>query len=150
MTCPPVDLSKIMPHRPPMLLVEKVLSMHENSARVLACNPQEGLFTDEDGFLLPCALIEMTAQSYAAFDGTRRFLEGTLPQDGGGFLVNVRDFCFFKPVRAGQKIEVEVEIKDRFFDTRIVEGTVWADGEKAAAGQVYIFVWEKNTPQEEK
>lgn len=150
MAIPPVDLCKIMPHRPPMLLVEKVLSMQDNSARVRACNPAGGLFADSAGFVLPCALIEMTAQSYAAFDGTRRFLEGTLPQDGGGFLVNVRDFCFFKPVRAGQNIEVEVTIKDRFFDTRIVEGVVWADGEKAAAGQVYIFVWEKNAPQEEK
>lgn len=150
MPAPHIDLNKIMPHRPPMLLVEEILDMGQNAARVRALNPPDGLFADKEGFLLPAALIEMTAQSYAAFDGAKRFLEGTLPEDGGGFLVNVRDFVFFNPVRAGQEVYVDVTIKNRFFDTRIIEGTVWADGKKAAQGQVYVFVWENTPPQEEK
>ena len=145
-----IDLTRIMPHRRPMLLVEKIESISPTGGRVRAANPEDGLFAGKDGFLLPPALIEMVAQAYAACDGAKRFLEGTLPKDGGGFLVNVRDFHFLTPVRAGQEIWVDVTVKDRFLDTRIVEGTVWAGGKKAAEGQVYVFVWENTPPQENK
>ncbi len=133
-----------------MLLVEEVLLAEGEKARVRAKNAPGGLFADGRGGILHAALVEMVAQAYAAFDARRRYLEGTLPACGGGFLVNVRGFEFFSPVREGQEILVDIEVKDRFFDTRIVEGTVWADGVKAAAGQVYIFVWEGSPMPEER
>ena len=46
MPAPRIDLNKIMPHRPPMLLVEEILDMGQNSARVRAVNPPDGLFAD--------------------------------------------------------------------------------------------------------
>lgn len=143
-----VDLTQIMPHRPPMLLVKEVLESQADRAKVLVHNEPGGLFEDAEGFLLPAALIEMTAQAYAAFDAQNRFLAGTLPQEGGGFLVTVRNFEFLAPVRTGQEVWVDVCVKDRFLDTRIVEGTVWTGGKPAARGMVYIFVWEKNDSRE--
>ena len=43
-----------------------------------------------------------------------------------------------------------VTLKGDFMGTRIVAGEVFRGEEKAAAGTVYIFMWEGKTPPELK
>lgn len=139
----PVDT--LVPHKKPMLLVDGVLSVAEPDARVKSVVRPDHLFLRADGTLAPEAFIETVAQSFAACEAQRRRLAG-LSTDGGGYMASVRNFEVFLPVRAGDELVTCVTQKDDFMGTRIVAGEVFRGAEKAAAGTVYIFMWEGATP----
>ncbi len=139
----PVDT--LVPHKKPMLLVDEILSATEPDARVKSVIGPEHLFLREDGTLAPEALIEIVAQSFAACEAQRRRAAG-LSTDGGGYMASVRDFDIFLPVRQGDELITRVTKKDDFMGTRIVEGEVFRGTQKAAAGTVYIFMWEGKNP----
>ncbi|MGN1058774.1 MAG: hypothetical protein ACI4Q7_05425, partial [Candidatus Avelusimicrobium sp.] len=139
------EIKQILPHREPMLLVDEILSVTEPDARVKSVVRPDHLFLRADGTLSPEALIETVAQSFAACEAQRRELAG-MSTDGGGYMASVREFEIFLPVRAGDELVTRVTLKDDFMGTRIVAGEVFRGEEKAAAGTVYIFMWEGKTP----
>ena len=73
-----------------------------------------------------------------------------LSTEGGGYLANVREFEVFSYARANDELITHVVQKDDFMGTRIVSGEVRRGSETLAAGTVYIFMWEGNTPPEAK
>lgn len=144
-----LNVISLLPHKPPMLLVDELVSFSDASARVRAHIGPEHLFLDENGILDNAALVEMVAQSYAAWAAALHAREhGSEPQEGGGYLVSVRGFEFLLSARQGDALETEVSLSDDFMGTHIVNGTVWRGREKLAKGQVYIFTWEGQLPPE--
>ena len=62
------DLSKYMLHKPPMLLVDKILEENDKKATTSFAVKQDCIFLDENNILSRPALIEIAAQSFAAAD----------------------------------------------------------------------------------
>lgn len=143
------EIRTLVPHQPPMLLVDEILSVDPADSRVKSVIGPNHLFLRADGTLAPEAFCEIIAQSFAACESQRRKLAG-LSTEGGGYLANVREFEVFSYARANDGLVTRVEQKDDFMGTRIVSGEVWRGREKLAAGTVYIFMWEGNTPPEAK
>ena len=86
----PVSASTLVPHRPPILFVDRLSELTDDEAVVEARMAKENPLADEQGRLDPLVTLELMAQAYAAVKGYRELLSGTTP--GKGFLVGVRKF----------------------------------------------------------
>ncbi len=132
----PADAARYMPHRPPMLLVEKLLSAGERCARVRATVPEDGLLVGRDGLLEEAAHVEMVAQSAAALNG---FHPGSRDGNGHGMLLGARGFEVLAPARAGDVLEISVRKVARFGEFGLVAGTVYRGGREIARGEVTVW-----------
>lgn len=141
----PYKIDTLIPHQPPMRLVDEILSVDAAASRVKTCIGPDFLFLRQDGTVAPEAFCEIIAQSFAACESKRRELAG-LSTEGGGYLVNIRNFQVFSPARCGDELITQVVQQDDFLGTRIVKGTVFCQENKLAEATVYIFMWEGKEP----
>ncbi len=139
------SVTSLIPHRSPMLLVERVLDVQEKTGVARAVVGKEHLFLREDGTLAPEVHCELIAQGFGVCEGYRRTQKG-LSMNGGGFLSSLREVQLFAPVYAGDELTVYTEKTDTCFDTHIVRGEVWRGSEKLAQAVVYVFVWQGEEP----
>lgn len=141
----PEEISSLIPHKPPMLLIDEVVCFTPENSVVKSCITPNNLFLRKDGSLAPEVFCEIIAQSFAVCESKRR-KEQNLSIDGGGYLVSVRDFECYKGVHVGDELFTKVLLKDDFMGTRIVEGTVFCKDVLVAKATVYIFMWEGSIP----
>lgn len=83
-----VDLDTILPQKPPMRLIEKILQ-HSGEKLVASLRIRENSFGFEKGGVPSWFGVEYMAQSVAAFSGLQ-FFSGGKPEIG--FLVGVRNY----------------------------------------------------------
>ncbi len=140
---PPV--TSLIPHRSPMLLVDKVISVEEKIGRAHAVVSAEHLFLRADGTLAPETCAELVAQGFGVCEACRRLSKG-LTIEGGGYLANIRDLVCLAPARKGDELIIRTEKIDECFDTYIVQGEILRGEEKLAQCTVYIFMWQGDTP----
>lgn len=140
---PPV--TSLIPHRSPMLLVDKVISVEEKIGRAHAVVSAEHLFLRADGTLAPETCAELVAQGFGVCEACRRLSKG-LTIEGGGYLANIRDLVCLAPARKGDELIIRTEKMDECFDTYIVQGEILRGEEKLAQCTVYIFMWQGDTP----
>lgn len=138
-------VTDLIPHRPPMLLIDKILDVQESAGTVTALVDPKHLFLREDGTLSPETYSELIAQSFGACEAYRR-LQRNLTIDGGGYLSSVRDMQVFEDAVLGDVLTVRTEKADECFNTYIVRGEVFRAEEKLAQSTVYIFMWQGNQP----
>ena len=118
------NLNQLVPHRPPALLLDRVLEVMENGMNVRAVLPV--------GEPSPFLFIEAAAQSVAAYQGIDQARKGEPPKTG--FLVAARDFKFCSPDVEPGPVDIRVTlVKDLnpfyLFNARLQrEGTLVAEG----------------------
>ena len=130
----------LLPHRPPMLLVERIVDVAEKTGVAQAQVPADHLFLRQDGTLSPEVYCELIAQGFGVCESWRRIQKG-LTIDGGGFLASLRDVQFFAPARAGDTLTIRTEKTEECFDTHIVFGEVFRKDKKLAQATIYIYMW---------
>ena len=132
----------LVPQRPPMLLIDRLIfrDREVDTAVVEAFVPEDGVFVDPDGELMPEYFIELVAQSMAAVNGYDCRLDGL--SSGRGFLVGVDDFCWQGGTTAGQTLKVEMAKIFEFGPVTVMSGRVINKaGEVLAGGE--IKAWEE-------
>ena len=130
----------LLPHRPPMVLVERILDITEKTGLAQAQVPADHLFLRQDGTLSPEVYCELVAQGFGVCESWRRVQKG-LTIDGGGFLASLRDVQFFAPAHAGDTLTIRTEKTEECFDTHIVFGEVFCKDKKLAQATIYIYMW---------
>jgi len=130
----------LLPHRPPMLLVERILSVGEKTGLALAQIPADHLFLRKDNTLSPEVYCELIAQGFGACEAWRRVQKG-LTIDGGGFLASLRDVTVLAPAYVGDELTIHTEKVEECFDTHIVFGEVFCKEKKLAQATIYIYMW---------
>ena len=97
----------LIPHLPPMLLVDKLISINGSSAVIEATIKDDYPFTTEGvGVWIG---LELIAQSAAVLSKLRDSKESTRPSLG--FLLGSRSFIAHKPVfTPGQRILIEIDL----------------------------------------
>ncbi|MBP5430507.1 MAG: hypothetical protein J6Y25_06525 [Elusimicrobiaceae bacterium] len=140
------EVTSLIPHRPPMLLVSRVLDVQEKIGLAEAPVKEDHLFLCENGALLPETCCELIAQGYGVCEAYRRIQKG-LTIKGGGYLATLRDMESFSSARAGDVLTIKTEKMDECFDTYIVRGEVLRGEEKLAQATVYIFMWKGEPPK---
>ena len=144
MRTPPI--TELLPHRPPMLLVQEVVELGEAG---LVCDgriPADNPFV-EDGKAPAVFGLELAAQAAGVLEALRRIREGASGPPRAGYLVSLKRARFATPfldadralrvnVRTigaiGQLAMVEAVVRDEG-GAELVTGTlsVWADSEPA-------------------
>ena len=116
-------MEELLPHRGPMLLLDRVVEVRPDGMRCAAVVPEDSLFV-RDGRLRRCALVEYLAQTMAAFVGWQGRLAGG-EEVRRGYLVGARGVEFAGgPVRAGDELVVDVRQEAALGDYRSYDGEV--------------------------
>jgi len=131
-------IEELIPHRGPMLFLERVLSADGKSMRCLAVVDETRLFLS-DGVLESCALIEYMAQAMAAFVGYKGRLQGGA-NICHGYLVGARNVEFVDAdIRVGDELVIEVMEEATLGDYGSYYGRVLHDGRRVCSGNLKVF-----------
>ena len=130
-------LYELLPHRPPMLMIDELLRSDERSAEARVCFKGKELATNR-GEVLEWALIESLAQTVAALQGSIAQKLGSPP--GRGMLTGVRDFRFHGLADADALLELSVEIERRLDPFALVRGRVRQGERLIAEGGLNFYV----------
>ncbi len=104
-TYPTVDL--LIPHQPPMRLVERVVDEIEDGLVVMARVDASAWYADNEGFMPAWIGIELMAQSISAWAGLYASRAGLPPLKG--FLIGTREYRSYSPrFTAGEELFIEV------------------------------------------
>lgn len=137
------DIKEHMIHKPPMLLVDKILEESPSKAKTSFSVNENCIFLDENNVLANSAFIEIAAQSFAAADIYQRTRDGK--KLSKGFLVSVRDFKFLSEVKSGDEIICHVERTNEIAGLHVVETKLLAGDVLVAEGELRIFEFQENS-----
>ena len=138
MTPFPMPIEQLLPQRPPMLLLDRLLS----------CTPSEGtadtlispgnLFRLSDDTIHAAALFELMAQAYAAVHGYQNHLAGKPVSIG--YLAGITRAIVHGAARVGDRLTVSVRQTALVQPFIRAEAQVARDGETLAEGELTLFV----------
>jgi len=135
----PLPARLLVPHRPPMLIVHRLLERNEDTALAEAIVPTEGIFLGPQGGLLPEYFIELIAQSIATINGFDARKENRPPLIG--YLVGIDNFSWINRVRPGETLQINLKKTFEFQAVTIMEGRVIGRNGLVACGE--LKVWEE-------
>lgn len=123
------EIKKILPHRYPFLLVDKIIEIEPGAyAKGIKCvSGNEGFFQGHfpDRAIMPGVLqIEAAAQV-----GAIALLKG-LEEDRKVLFGGIKNARFYRPVVPGDRLEMRCEIKGRRDTMGLGEAEIYVNGEK--------------------
>ena len=129
---------QLVPHRPPFLLVDKLLYFSGQTGVVESVISPDNFFLAQDGRFQDIAMVEILAQSAAAVKGYSDLQQGK--EISKGFLVDIREFIFKKKCYKGDTIHSRIDITKSFGGFSIINGVLTCSGEECAAGSMKLWV----------
>ena len=139
----PAPAEAVIPHRPPMLLVDRLLTCADHAGSAEALVRRDSPLVDDDGALDPTALIELLAQSYALVRGYEALLAGKAL--GEGFLVGLRKAEVLGQAHAGDLLTVAVRTEAQLEGFAVAAGEVLLGQTVLARGSIKVYT---PTPEE--
>ncbi len=134
----PQHADTLLPHKPPMLLVEALMEREGSRAVARAALPITGLFVTS-GRILPEYFIELIAQTAALGNCYDVLMSKMATRDG--MLVGIDSFSWpGQQPQPGSSVHIETDITFTFGAMKVVHGEVYIGKELLAAGD--IKVWE--------
>ncbi len=137
----PVRTDGIMPHQPPMRVVESLLIVRERMSESELHVTGDMIFAGENGVLDPASYPEILSQALAAEKGFKRLGNGNGNKKFEGALLGVKNLEVLGTVRVGDRIRVRVAKTARYGEFAIIWGEVFRGEEMVARGE--IKVWHK-------
>ena len=129
---------RFIPHRPPMRLVDTLISWADGTAEIEARPGADCILIGADGALAEAALVELLAQGYAVVKGYDDLLQGK--EISEGYLVGVRKFQIAGRARAGERLLVRIRTVGSFEGFAVAEGEVERNGEIIASGTIKLWI----------
>ncbi len=132
----------LVPQRPPMLLVDRLVARDReaNSSMAEALVPVDGVFVEQGRRVLPEYFIELVAQAMAAVNGYDALVDGV--KSGRGFLVGIEGFIWQGTAEPGELLKVEMVKNFEFGPVTVMAGKVLNEaGQVLASGE--IKAWEE-------
>ena len=135
----PISINGLIPHRPPMLLVDRLVKLAGDMAISETVFAPDSIFLKDGGRVEEAVMFEMMAQTFAASAAADR----GGPGPAAGYLVGLKRVVIHGPALAGATVEVRVKVISRVEDFSVVDGEVRQGGQLLAAGQITVFVPEE-------
>lgn len=133
----PAPVGALVPHQPPMRLVDRILSVGERVAVVETVLQPGNMFLDEGGTLDPAAYLEVIAQAAAAMNGFRSMGHATRPPEG--YLIGARELETPGTARVGDTLTTHVTKTTQFGEFGLIEGRVTRGEVVLARGEVKVW-----------
>jgi len=140
----PIDAARVVPHKPPMLLIDNLLEVMERASVSEMTVRADMIFVSPEGELDDAAYPEIISQAIAAQEGFRK--SGNRCPELEGFLLGVKKMELFSRARVGDTLRISVFKAAKFGDFGIIEGEVHRGDELVAKGE--LKVWQSNGGQE--
>ena len=134
----PMAAERLIPHRPPMRLVDRLLSFDDAGGLTEACQREDSVLVSADGTLDPVMLVELIAQSYATVKGYDDLVNGRPVMEG--FLVGIRKLRITGKAFANDRLLTTVKTVGTFEGFAVVEGAVTRNGEEIASGTLKLWI----------
>ncbi len=125
-------IENFMPHRKPMLLLDKLIYVDESNAKASFTIPKDCVFIQENQEIEPIALVEILAQSFAAGNGV------TNPKNFG-YLASMRSMKIHGTASVGDTVKAKVQCLAKVGDIMVIEGKLFKDDQCITEGQFKIF-----------
>jgi radical SAM protein with 4Fe4S-binding SPASM domain len=133
----PVDAARVVPHKPPMLLLDRLLEVKERASVSEMTVRADMIFVDEEGRLDDAAWPEIISQAIAAQEGFRKL--GSRSPDREGFLLGVKNLEILGSARVGDTLRITVFKAARYGDFGIIEGEVYRGDELIVQGELKVW-----------
>lgn len=134
----PMAAEAFIPHRPPMRLVDTLLSWRDDTGEIEANLGADCILAGPGGDLDEALLVELLAQGYATIKGYDDRLHGRAVSEG--YLVGVRKFKISGRARAGQRLLVRIRTVGTFEGFAVAEGEIEHAGETIASGTIKLWI----------
>ncbi len=135
------DLLKLVPHRPPMLLLSKLLDVDVDAESGVgeAFFGQGSVMLDAKGHVVPEALVEFLAQTFAAVEGYCRAVKRQAPPDRPGLLTAIRKATPSGKGRGGAPLVARVAALGHYAGFTVIEGQVLQEGELLLTAELKLY-----------
>jgi predicted hotdog family 3-hydroxylacyl-ACP dehydratase len=134
----PLPAERFIPHRPPMRLVETLISCDDAVGVVEATLATDSLLVADDGTLDAVAFVELLAQGYAVIKGYDDRRQGK--EISEGYLVGVRKMRITGRARAGEQLLIRIRTIGSFEGFAVVEGEIENASEIIASGTLKLWI----------
>lgn len=134
----PIPVDGLLPHRPPMKLVDRLLEQDGPNGVVEAEVRPDNPLLEKDGRLTEVALVEMMAQSYAVIKGLADKKLGKPVKEG--FLVAVKKLKFLGIIKVGDRVRIAVNLVADLDGFGVVDGRVTCGDKLVAEGNFRVYV----------
>jgi radical SAM protein with 4Fe4S-binding SPASM domain len=133
----PVDAAQVVPHKPPMLLIDRLLEVKERASVSEMTVRENMVFVDENGRLDEASYPEIISQAIAAQEGFRKL--GTRHPLQEGLLLGVKKLEILGQARIGDTLHISVYKAAKYGDFGIITGEVYKGEELIARGEVKVW-----------
>lgn len=141
----PAAIKGLIPHQPPMLVVDELISCSEGQAVSSTVFDSDSMFVRKSGQVEEAVLFEMMAQTLAAALAYNLSARAASAQEDvcrpqAGFLVALKKINFYASAVIHKPVLVNVSLKGLVEDFYVVDGEAAQAGNILASGQITIYV----------
>lgn len=133
-----ISVDNLLPQRPPVLLLDKVLAYDRQSITCRISSKRVQFFLDANGRLLLTALPEMVAQAAAVMNGLLQLQAGE--NFSRGLVAAIKNFCFYASPQDCNSLQVYVRIDSCIGNHQVVVGEIYQREILVARGSVFLFL----------
>jgi predicted hotdog family 3-hydroxylacyl-ACP dehydratase len=133
----PVDAARLIPHKPPMLLIDRILEVKERASLSEMKVREDMVFVNKNGMLDDASYPEIISQALAAMEGFRRI--GSSNPLREGFMLGIKNLKVLGSARVGDTLHISIFKIAKYGDFGIVRGEVRNGDTLIAQGEVKVW-----------
>jgi radical SAM protein with 4Fe4S-binding SPASM domain len=133
----PADAAQLVPHKPPMLMIDRLLEVRERASTSEMTVLQEMVFVGKDGKLDETSYPEIMSQAIAAQEGFRKL--GSRNPQQEGFLLGIKNIVIIGSAKVGDVLRISMFKVAKYGDFGIIQGEVTKDGAVIARGELKVW-----------
>jgi radical SAM protein with 4Fe4S-binding SPASM domain len=133
----PVDASQLVPHKQPMLLIDRLLEVQERASLSEMIVRSDMLFVGNGGKLDDASYPEIISQAIAAQEGFRQM--GSRNPQQEGFLLGIKNIEIVGSAHVGDTLRISVFKIAKYGDFGIIRGEVRNGKTTIASGEVKVW-----------
>jgi predicted hotdog family 3-hydroxylacyl-ACP dehydratase len=130
------DILDLIPQRPPMKMIDALVSAGEKSARGQLFIQESNLFS-EKGVLAEPGMVEFIAQTAAAYTGYKN--KTTDREVREGYIGAIKNLIIYELPKINSRIESEIVVENEIVGYTIITGRVYQDNRLLAECEMRIL-----------
>jgi predicted hotdog family 3-hydroxylacyl-ACP dehydratase len=132
-----IDVLTLLPQRPPFVMIDRLTHFDEAMTTTQLTVRTDNLFTEADGHLNPCALVENIAQTCAARMGyINRYIYRQRVRLG--YIGGIKNLQVLRTPRVGELLTTSIEVLQEVMRLTLVNATVRVGDEVIVTAEMKI------------
>ncbi len=133
----PVDAAQLVPHKPPMLMIDRLLEVRERASVTEMTVLEDMVFVGKDGTLDEASYPEIMSQAMAAQEGFRKL--GSRNPQQEGFLLGIKNLEIPGSAKVGDVLRISLFKVAKYGDFGIIQGEVRKGDTVIARGELKVW-----------